>query len=142
MIKVGLVEDNEINRSMVARRLTKKGYLVITAADGMEAIRMAKIETPDIILMDLNLPVISGVEAAREIRATTSLKNIPIVALTAHPADSQNGATLDCGWDEYVTKPIEFPVLLDKINRLLANRQIANQSALNADGLQSTGLIR
>ncbi|MFZ1010487.1 MAG: response regulator [Candidatus Sulfotelmatobacter sp.] len=123
MAKIELVEDNEMNRTMITRRLHKKGYEVVVAIDGREAIRMAEAEMPDIILMDVDLPLMSGTEATREIRRIPSLKHIPIIALTAHAMAGDSEVVLNAGCNEYVTKPIDFPALVDKIENLLAGGQ-------------------
>jgi two-component system cell cycle response regulator DivK len=123
MAKIELVEDSEMNRTMITRRLHKKGYEVVVAIDGREAIRMAEAEMPDIILMDVDLPLMSGTEATREIRRNPSLKHIPIIALTAHAMAGDSEVVLNAGCNEYVTKPIDFPALVDKIENLLAGGQ-------------------
>ena|ERR1700761_9062508 len=120
MPKVGLVEDNEMNRVMIARRLDKKGYQVVTAVDGQDAVRMAEAEVPDIILMDMDLPVMSGLDATREIRRNPALQKIPIVALTAHAMAGDSEMAASAGCNAYVTKPIDFPALVSTIERLLA----------------------
>lgn len=119
MSKVGLVEDNEMNRTMIARRLDKKGYQVVTAVDGQDAVRMAESETPDIILMDMDLPVMSGMEATREIRRNPALQKIPIIALTAHAMEGDSELATNAGCNAYVTKPIDFASLVSTMERLL-----------------------
>ncbi len=116
MPKVLLVEDNEMNRDMLSRRLTRKGYEVIIAVDGQQGVDMASSETPDLILMDMSLPVMDGWEATRQIKQTS---DIPIIALTAHAMSSDREKALDAGCDEYDTKPVELPRLLDKMEKLL-----------------------
>jgi two-component system cell cycle response regulator DivK len=122
MAKIGVVEDNEMNRLMIERRLQKKGYEVVAAVDGRDAVRMAEAEFPDIILMDLDLPVMTGTEATLEIRRNPRLKNIPIIALTAHAMEGDSEIARNAGCNEYVTKPVDFPALVSKIEELLAAR--------------------
>jgi two-component system, cell cycle response regulator DivK len=119
MAKVLLVEDNEMNRDMLSRRLIKKGYTVIMAMDGAEAVRAAAAEQPDIILMDMSLPVIDGWEATRQIRRDAATQKIPVIALTAHAMAGEREKALAAGCNEYDTKPIEFPRLVEKIEALL-----------------------
>ena len=120
MAKILLVEDNETNRDMLSRRLIRKGYEVVMAEDGEQAVRMAAAEHPDIILMDMSLPVIDGWEATRRVKAQEATRVIPVIALTAHAMAGDREKALDAGCDDYDTKPIEFPRLLDKITALLA----------------------
>ena len=120
MTKVLLVEDNEMNRDMLSRRLQRKGYDVVMAVDGEEAVKLAVAEHPDLILMDMSLPVIDGWEATRRIRADASLAGIPIIALTAHAMAGDREKAIAAGCDDYDTKPIELPRLLGKIEALLA----------------------
>ena len=120
-MKILLVEDNDLNRDMLSRRLIKRGFTVILALNGKEGIDKAANENPDLILMDLSLPIINGWDATREIKANKETSNIPIIALTAHAMAEDRKKALDAGCDEYDTKPIEFDGLLDKINRLLGN---------------------
>ena len=120
-MKILLVEDNDLNRDMLSRRLIKRGFTVILALNGKEGIDKAANEKPDLILMDLSLPIINGWDATREIKANKETSNIPIIALTAHAMAEDRKKALDAGCDEYDTKPIEFNVLLDKINKLLGN---------------------
>lgn len=119
MSKVLIVEDNEMNRDMLSRRLMRKGYDVILALDGEEGVAMAASEAPDIILMDMSLPKIDGWEATRRIKADDALKGVPVIALTAHAMTSDRDKALAAGCDDYDTKPIELPRLLEKIERLL-----------------------
>jgi CheY-like chemotaxis protein len=121
MAKVLLVEDNEMNRDMLSRRLTRKGYEVIIAVDGQLGVELASSERPDIILMDMSLPVMDGWDATRHIKATPETQSIPVIALTAHAMASDREKALDAGCDDYDTKPVELPRLLDKIERLLAD---------------------
>ena len=122
MPKILLVEDNEMNRDMLSRRLERKGYEVVMAVDGGLGVSMATSENPDLILMDMSLPVIDGWEATRQIKATEALKGIPIIALTAHAMAGDRDKALEAGCDDYDTKPIELPRLLEKIETLLKNR--------------------
>ena len=120
MTKVLLVEDNEMNRDMLSRRLQRKGYDVVMAVDGEEAVKVAAAERPDLILMDMSLPVIDGWEATRRIRADASISGIPIIALTAHAMAGDREKAIAAGCDDYDTKPIELQRLLGKIEALLA----------------------
>jgi CheY-like chemotaxis protein len=119
MPKILLVEDNEMNRDMLSRRLTRKKYEVLMAVDGMEGVAMARSESPDLILMDMSLPVMDGWEAARQLNANPETQTIPIIALTAHAMSGDREKALDAGCDDYDTKPIELPRLLGKIEALL-----------------------
>ena len=120
MPKILLVEDNEMNRDMLSRRLVRGGYKVIIATDGARGVAMATSDRPDLILMDMSLPVIDGWEATRRIKATPELRKIPIIALTAHAMATDRDKALEAGCDEYDTKPIELQRLLGKIETLLA----------------------
>ena len=120
MAKVLLVEDNEMNRDMLGRRLQRKGYEVCIAVDGAEGIAMAQTEVPDIILMDMSLPVVDGWEATRRLKADPRIMAIPIIALTAHAMSGDREQAIEAGCDDYDTKPIEFSRLLEKIEALLA----------------------
>ena len=117
-MKILLVEDNALNRDMLSRRLIKKGYSVITAVNGKEGIDKAIEENPNIILMDLSLPIINGWDATKAIKSNDKTSKIPIIALTAHAMAEDKKKALDAGCDEYDTKPIEFENLLQKINKL------------------------
>jgi CheY-like chemotaxis protein len=121
--KILIVEDNEMNRDMLSRRLARKGYEVIMAEDGERGVVTAASDGPDVILMDMSLPVIDGWEATRRIKASADLRGIPIIALTAHAMDSDRDKALEAGCDDYDTKPIELPRLIEKIERLLAARK-------------------
>ena len=120
MAKILLVEDNEMNGDMLSRRLGRSGYQVILAEDGARGVAMATSERPDLILMDMSLPVIDGWEATRRIKATPELSKIPIIALTAHAMATDRDKALAAGCDDYDTKPIELQRLLGKIEALLA----------------------
>jgi len=119
MVKVLLVEDNEMNRDMLSRRLLRKGFEVVMAVDGGQAVSMAESEHPDLILMDMSLPVIDGWEATRRVKAAKATAHIPIIALTAHAMSGDREKALSAGCDDYDTKPIEMPRLLEKIDALL-----------------------
>ena len=119
MAKILLVEDNEMNRDMLSRRLKKKGFEVVMAVDGKAGVAMAKTETPDIILMDMSLPKIDGWEAPRRIKADDTLRSIPVIALTAHAMAGDRQKALDVGCDDYEVKPIDFERLTKKIAALL-----------------------
>jgi two-component system cell cycle response regulator DivK len=119
MSKILLVEDNEMNRDMLSRRLVRKGYQVIMAFDGQQAVDLAALENPDLILMDMSLPVIDGWEATRRIKAAAATRTIPVIALTAHAMSGDREKALEAGCDDYDTKPIELPRLLDKIASML-----------------------
>jgi two-component system, cell cycle response regulator DivK len=123
MVKILLVEDNEMNRDMLSRRLIRNGFEVVMAIDGEQAVALAQSELPDLILMDMSLPVIDGWEATRRVKAAEATSNIPIVALTAHAMSGDREKTLNAGCDDYDTKPIEMPRLLGKINALLRRSQ-------------------
>lgn len=119
MPRILLVEDDELSRNMLSRRLARRGYEVICATDGAEAVRMAGAERADLVLLDMNLPVIDGWEAARRIRAQASSQRIPLIALTAHAMPGDREKALAAGCDDYDTKPVEFERLLGKIAALL-----------------------
>jgi two-component system, cell cycle response regulator DivK len=119
MKKILLVEDNEMNRDMLSRRLVRNGFEVAIAVDGEQGIAMAQSERPDLILMDMSLPVIDGWEATRRVRASGTTSDIPIIALTAHAMSGDREKAIEAGCDDYDTKPIEMPRLLGKINALL-----------------------
>jgi CheY-like chemotaxis protein len=117
-MKILLVEDNELNRDMLTRRLKRKGFTVLCAENGQEGIEVSQSENPDIILMDLSLPVVDGWTAAERLKADATTKSIPIIALTAHAMKGDREKALEAGCDDYDTKPIDFERLLDKINTL------------------------
>lgn len=119
MEKILLVEDNEMNRDMLVRRLKRKGYEVVTAIDGEEGVNMALAEMPDLILMDMNLPIMDGWEATRNLKAEVKTHHIPIIALTAHAMVGDEETAMQAGCDDYDTKPVELTRLLDKIKTLL-----------------------
>ena len=119
MARVLLVEDNELNRDMLSRRLLRKGYEVLTAVDGNEGVEKAVAHKPDLILMDMSLPVLDGWEAARLLKSSPQTSSIPIIALTAHAMSGDKEAAIGVGCDDYDTKPIDLPRLLEKMEALL-----------------------
>jgi CheY-like chemotaxis protein len=119
MSKILLVEDNEMNRDMLSRRLKRKGYDVVSANDGARGITMAQSETPDLILMDISLPIMDGLQATRQLKAAPDTQGIPIIALTAHAMAGDREKCLEAGCNDYATKPVEFPQLLAKIESFL-----------------------
>ena len=119
MTKILLVEDSEMSRDMLARRLARRGYEVVIAVDGAQGVTLAQTEAPDLILMDMNLPVLDGSEATRQLRAVPATRSIPIIALTAHAMSGDREKALEAGCDDYDTKPIELERLLGKIEVLL-----------------------
>lgn len=124
MAKILLVEDNEMNQDLLSRRLQRKGYAVVLAVDGGEGVQKAQADRPDLILMDMSLPVMDGWEAVRQLRASPQTEAIPIIALTAHAMSGDRESAIGAGCDDYETKPIDFPRLLGKIEALL-NRERA-----------------
>lgn len=120
MPKLLLVEDNEMNRDMLTRRLQRKGYEIVAAEDGQAGIVAAQTQAPDLILMDMSLPVLDGWEATRRLKSAEATRHIPIIALTAHALESDRQQALAAGCDAFETKPVELPSLLDKIGQLLA----------------------
>lgn len=122
MPKLLLVEDNEMNRDMLSRRLVRKGYEVVIAVDGAEGVEMAAAELPDLILMDITLPVMNGWDATRAIKSEEKTRAIPVIALTALAMVGDREQALEAGCDDYDTKPVELPRLLEKIEALLQHR--------------------
>ena len=120
MTRILIVEDNEMNRDMLSRRLQRRGYEVDIAVDGEQGVAMAQAATPDLILMDMSLPVIDGWEATRRLKDDPATQHIPIIALTAHAMPGDHQKALEIGCDDYDTKPIELPRLLGKIDALLS----------------------
>ena len=118
-----LVEDNELNWDMLSRRLGRKGYQVVVATDGQQGLDMARSETPDLILMDMSLPVVDGWEATRQLKAAPETRSIPIIALTAHAMADDRQKALAAGCDDYEGKPVEFDRLLNKIQDLLTRTE-------------------
>jgi CheY-like chemotaxis protein len=120
MAKILLVEDNELNRDMLSRRLVRNGHTVVVAVDGEQGVAMAISEAPDIVLMDMSLPVLDGWAATRKLRADPATRAIPVIALTAHAMAGDREKALDAGCNDYDTKPVELPRLLGKIAALLS----------------------
>ncbi|NTU82840.1 MAG: response regulator [Chloroflexales bacterium] len=119
MAKILLVEDNEMNRDMLSRRLQRKGHEVLIAIDGEQGVAMARAERPDLILMDMSLPILDGWEATRVIKADPSISTVPVIALTAHAMAGDHEKCVAAGCDDYDTKPVELARLLSKIENLL-----------------------
>src|SRR5688500_4390431 len=115
MPRILLVEDNEMNRDMLSRRLQRRGYEVIIAVDGQQGVALAQSESPDLILMDMSLPLIDGWEATRTLKVAAETKHIPVIALTAHAMSTDRDRALEAGCDDYDTKPIELSRLLGKM---------------------------
>ena len=128
MKRILLVEDDEMNRDMLSRRLLKRGYAVTIAMDGEEGVRLARAERPDLILMDMSLPVIDGWEATRRLKGDDATKAIPLIALTAHAMAGDEAKARAAGCDDFDTKPVELPRLLSKIEGLLAGGEGARLS--------------
>jgi CheY-like chemotaxis protein len=122
MSKILLIEDNEMNRDMLSRRLERKGHEVLIAIDGLQGIKLAQSQNPDLILMDMSLPVLDGWEATKQLKAAPQTSAIPIIALTAHAMAGDREKCLQVGCDDYDIKPVEFPRLLEKIQMLLAKK--------------------
>jgi two-component system cell cycle response regulator DivK len=121
MTKILLVEDNEMNRDMLSRRLTRNGFEIVIAVNGQQGLDLASSENPDLILLDMSLPVLDGWEAARRLKADVATAKIPVIALTAHAMVQDKERALAAGCDDFDTKPVELPRLLEKINSLLGN---------------------
>jgi CheY-like chemotaxis protein len=119
MARILLVEDNEMNRDMLSRRLKRRGFEVLIAVDGAQGLAMATAEKPNLILMDMSLPVLDGWEATRRLKAASETGGIPVIGLTAHAMATDRDKCLEAGCDDYDTKPVELERLLDKIERLL-----------------------
>ncbi len=128
MAKLLLVEDNEMSRDMLSRRLARRGYEVAVAVDGAQGVEMARTERPDLVLMDLSLPVIDGWEATRRIKAGEATRHLPVIGLTAHAMASDRDKALDAGCDDYDTKPIELERLLQKVEALIQSAGKPSQS--------------
>jgi CheY-like chemotaxis protein len=120
MPKILLVEDNEMNRDMLSRRLERRGYEVLIAVDGQMGIDMARAEALDLVLMDMSLPVIDGWEATRTLKSSDATRQIPVIALTAHAMSTDREKAIEAGCDDYDTKPIDLPRLLAKMEALIA----------------------
>jgi CheY-like chemotaxis protein len=125
MPKILLVEDNEMNRDMLSRRLERKGYLVVTAQDGKQGYLLARSEAPDLVLMDISLPTMDGWEVTRLLKADESTRHIPIIVLTAHALVGDREKAFAAGCDDYDTKPVEFARLSEKIENLLVERKVS-----------------
>jgi two-component system, cell cycle response regulator DivK len=119
MTKVLLVEDNEMNRDMLSRRLIRRGFQVVFAVDGQQGIDLARSERPDVILMDMSLPIIDGWEASRRLKADDATRSVPVIGLTAHAMSGDREKAIEAGCDDYDTKPVELDRLIGKIERLL-----------------------
>ncbi|PYU85805.1 MAG: two-component system response regulator [Acidobacteria bacterium] len=125
MQKILLVEDNEMNRDMLSRRLQRRGYSVVTAEDGEKGLLLARSEAPDLVLMDISLPAMDGWEVTRLLKANQSTRHIPIIALTAHAMVSDREKAIDAGCDDYDTKPVDFGRLSEKIENLLLEKKLS-----------------
>jgi two-component system, cell cycle response regulator DivK len=124
MTKVLLVEDNEMNRDMLSRRLIRRGFQVVFAIDGKQGIELARRELPDIVLMDMSLPIIDGWEATRRLKADDTTRNVPVIGLTAHAMSGDREKAIEAGCDDYDTKPVELDRLIGKIARLLGTAKV------------------
>ena len=124
MPKILLVEDNEMNRDMLSRRLQRRGYSVVIAVDGEEGLSLARSETPDLILMDISLPLMDGWEVTRRLKVNQNTRHIPVIALTAHAMVSDREKAFNIGCDDYDTKPVEFGRLSEKIENLLVEKKV------------------
>jgi CheY-like chemotaxis protein len=125
MAKILLVEDNEMNRDMLSRRLTRNGFQVLIAVDGQQGVAMAASEKPDVILMDMSLPVMDGLEATRQVKADPATRAIPVIALTANALVEDRERAIAAGCDDFDTKPVELPRLLEKIKTQLQGKGTA-----------------
>jgi two-component system, cell cycle response regulator DivK len=121
MPKILIVEDNEMNRDMLSRRLERRGFAIVMAMDGQQGVEMTRSERPDLILMDMSLPIMDGWAATQAIKADPELSKIPVIALTAHAMAGDREKAMAAGCDDYDTKPIELPRLLEKIAKFLPN---------------------
>ena len=123
MAKVLLVEDNEMHRDMLARRLVRRGFEVVSAVNGKQGVDLARSEKPDIILMDVSLPIMDGWEATRCVKSDDATRSVPVIALTARAMSGDREKAIEAGCDDYDTKPVEFDRLIGKIERLLGNEK-------------------
>ena len=123
MVKLLIVEDNEVERELLSRRFRRKGFEVLTAEDGQVGVQMASTDRPNLILMDLSMPVLDGWEATRQIKAGDETSHIPVIALTAHAMKGDRAKAIDAGCDDYDTKPINLARLLSKITTLLGDSE-------------------
>jgi len=124
MPKILLVEDNEMNRDMLSRRLQRKGYCVVAAHDGEQGLLLARSEMPDLILMDISLPLMGGLEVTRLLKGDEATRHIPIIALTAHALVTDRDKAFEAGCDDYDTKPVEFSRLNEKMDALLTVKRL------------------
>lgn len=124
MARILLVEDNEMNRDMLSRRLVRKGHEISLAFDGAQGVAMVRTIRPDLVLMDMSLPVMSGYDATRELKKDPDTRHIPVIALTAHAMSGDRDRALQAGCDDYETKPIELPRLLEKIEQQLSGARV------------------
>ena len=124
MAKILIVEDNEMNRDMLSRRLARRGYVIVTAVDGEQGLATAAEERPDLILMDMSLPIMDGWEATRRLKAEHTTRAIPVIGLTAHAMTGDRDKALSAGCDDYDTKPVELPRLIEKIEALIGRSGI------------------
>lgn len=138
MPKILLVEDNELNRDMLSRRLQRCGFSVVPAGDGQSAVTVAQLENPDLILMDMSLPLLDGWEATRLIKTNVATRHIPVIALTAHAMASDSDRAFAVGCDDYDTKPVEFARLLQKMARLLGTATEEATSSVEHNGDQQS----
>ena len=122
MTKILLVEDNEMNRDMLGRRLQRRGFDLLVAVDGAQGVAMAQVDAPDLILMDMSLPVMDGWEATRRLKAAPETRSIPVIALTAHAVSGDREKAIEAGCDDYDTKPVDLDRLLSKIGALLSRK--------------------
>jgi two-component system cell cycle response regulator DivK len=122
MTKILLVEDNEMNRDMLGRRLQRRGFDLLVAVDGAQGVAMAQADAPDLILMDMSLPVMDGWEATRRLKAAPETRSIPVIALTAHAVSGDREKAIEAGCDDYDTKPVDLDRLLSKIGTLLSRK--------------------
>src|ERR1700722_2553377 len=122
MAKILVVEDNEENRDSLSRRLERRGFVVLKAADGRVGVEVAKAQAPDLILMDMNMPELDGWEATRQIKATPAMADVPVIALTAHAMTGDRERAIEAGCEDYHTKPIEFAKLITQIEAILSKK--------------------
>jgi CheY-like chemotaxis protein len=127
MARILLVEDNEMNRDMLSRRLVRKGHEISLAFDGAQGVAMVRTIRPDLVLMDMSLPVMSGYDATRELKTDPDTRHIPVIALTAHAMSGDRDRALQAGCDDYETKPIELPRLLEKIEQQLSGARVPSR---------------
>jgi CheY-like chemotaxis protein len=125
MPKILLVEDNEMNRDMLSRRLQRKGYAVVMAHDGEQGLELARSESPDLILMDISLPKMDGWQVTKFLKSNPETKGIPVIALTAHALSTDRQKAFEIGCDDYDTKPVEFGRLSEKIEQLLVEKSVS-----------------